>query len=93
VRNFVVEMSLLGFCFVYIANIFWGRRVNAGVAKAWARQFCLPEGIFHKNFAQVGTGECASTPAYLPAHQHLREVYLRDECLALRTDSRSGGDR
>lgn len=55
-RNFVVEMSLLGFCFVYIANIFWGRRVNAGVAKAWARQFCLPEGIFHKNFAQVGTG-------------------------------------
>jgi len=56
-RNFVMEMCILAFCAVYIANIFRGRHLNAKLAKAWAREFCLPEGIFHKNFALVGVGE------------------------------------
>ena len=43
----------------YIVNIFIGRRTNDRLAKAWAKTFCLPGGVFDKNFALVGFGEHA----------------------------------
>lgn len=51
-----VEIGILAFCIVYIVNIFIGRRANAGVAKAWAKEFLGSNGIFDRNFALVGTG-------------------------------------
>ena len=65
VRNFAIEMCILAFCAVYVANIFWGRLANARVAKAFARQFCLPDGIFQKNFSLVGAG-ASNAFHYLP---------------------------
>lgn len=57
VRSFALEMGILAFCVIYIVTVFVGGHINARLVKAWAREFCLPEGLFHKNFAVVGVGE------------------------------------
>lgn len=55
-RQYVYELLILAFCVAYIANIIVGNRKNAALARAWGQEFCLPGGIFDRNFAQVGTG-------------------------------------
>lgn len=66
-KQFTYEILLLAFCVVYVGNIIYGRQKNAELARAWGRAFCLPGGIFDRNFALVGTGTPFTLSIDLPA--------------------------
>ena len=51
-----LEIWILAFCVVYIANIFVGKRTNDAIAGKWANTFCRVDGVLDRNFALIGTG-------------------------------------
>lgn len=56
-----IEVAILAFFVLYITNIITGRRRNSQLARAFGSTFCLPGGIFDRNFAQVGAGTTSNT--------------------------------